>query len=89
MTNDGAYHSLLLQNAETVRLIGPAETAADDSSSKTTQQSGESSVDGADVLSKYQAVSVTELKVGQAVYLHLQGAARHTGISINETIIEK
>ena len=89
MTDDRACHSLLLQNAETVRLIGPAEFAAGRSSTKTSQQSDHSNLKGAEVPPRCQAVSVTELKVGQAVYLHLQGAARHTGISIDETIIEK
>lgn len=67
-TQDGRRHSIMLQNAETVRLIGPqAEQAAAPTS----------------------AVSVTELQTGQLVYLHLQGAARHTGISIEEHIVEK
>ena len=66
-TQDGQRHSIMLQNAETVRLIGPQL----EQSVPTT------------------AVSVTELQVGQLVYLHLQGAARHTGISIEEHIVEK
>ena len=66
-TQDGQRHSIMLQNAETVRLIGPQP-----------EQSGPTT-----------AVSVTELQVGQLVFLHLQGAARHTGISIEEHIVEK
>lgn len=67
-TQDGGRHSIMLQNAETVRLIGPLQ-----------EQSASSS----------DAVSVTELQIGQLVYLHLQDAARHTGISIEEHIVEK
>ena len=67
-TQDGQRHSIMLQNAETVRLISPQQ---------------ERSVFSSD------AVSVTELQVGQPVYLHLQDPARHTGISINEQIVEK
>lgn len=67
-TQDGQRHSIMLQNAETVRLISPQQERS--------------------VLSS-DAVSVTELQVGQPVYLHLQDAARHTGISIKEQIVEK
>lgn len=67
-TPDGQRHSIMLQNAETVRLVSPQQ-----------EQSGPSS----------NAVSVTELQVGQPVYIHLQDAARHTGISIKEHIVEK
>ena len=34
-------------------------------------------------------VSVSELQIGQNVLMRLQGAARHTGISIQENIVEK
>lgn len=67
-TQDGQRHSIMLQNAETVRLIGP--------------QTEQTSL-------PTNAVSVTELQVGQPIFIHLQGAARHTGISIEEHIVEK
>lgn len=67
-TQDRQRHSIMLQNAETVRLISPKQERPAFSS---------------------DAVSVTELQVGQHVYLHLQDAARHTGISIKEQIVEK
>lgn len=88
-TKDGLRHSLLLQNAETVRLIGPAQSLNASDSSEANHQSADVKTEAEHGLASYQAVSVTELQVGQTVYLHLQGAARHTGISINETIIEK
>jgi 3-dehydroquinate synthase class II len=37
----------------------------------------------------WRAESVSELQPGQEVYLLLQEAARHTGISIQERISEK
>ncbi|KAL6143436.1 hypothetical protein ACLB2K_054131 [Fragaria x ananassa] len=35
------------------------------------------------------AIPVTSLKVGDEVFLRLQGGARHTGIEIQEFIVEK
>ena len=71
-TKDAQRHSILLQNAETVRLVVP-------------QQEGSSAA----VQGSAGTVSVSELQVGQNVFVHLQGAARHTGISIQENIVEK
>lgn len=88
-TKDGLCHSLLLQNAETVRLIAPADATIDGTSSVSAQQTTGNVLGDAAGQLTYQAVSVTDLQLGQAVYLHLQDAARHTGISINESIIEK
>ena len=90
-TRDGQQHSILLQNAETVRLIGPqkAQSAMSD-------QGGSLQTDTQAFLNPLseqapssEAISVSELQIGQPVYLHLQGAARHTGISIQENIVEK
>jgi len=91
-TQDGQRHSILLQNAETVRLIGPRMTMP--SVSNMEDESGRSQTpQQSDVSGSQQAqpdaVSVSELQIGQPVYLHLQGAARHTGISIQENIVEK
>lgn len=91
-TQDGQRHSILLQNAETVRLIGPCTTTS--SVSNMEDESGPSQTpEQSDVSSSQQsqsdAVSVSEVQVGQPVYLRLQGAARHTGISIQENIVEK
>ena len=70
-TADGQAHSLLLQNAETVRLVAPAPSS------------------GAGGEQGWRAVSVAELAVGDDVLLHRQGGARHTGIAIDEQILEK
>ena len=37
----------------------------------------------------YKAFSVTELKLGDQVFVWQQAGARHTGISIQESIIER
>ena len=84
-TADHAVHSLLLQNAETVRLVGPAE------SSSTVFEAGEKRDEEGknDEAAAWRAVSVSEMQVGDKVYLRQQGAARHTGISIEESIVER
>lgn len=58
---EGDRISTLLQNAETIKLVGP---------------------DG-------KTISVAELKVGDEVLVHLESKARHFGMSIEESIIEK
>jgi 3-dehydroquinate synthase class II len=102
-TADGMRHSTLLQNAETVRLIGPVSSSSSSSTSTSSSSSSRSSsaspaapgssstADGcsAGPQQSWQAVSVSELQPGQKVYLLLQEAARHTGISIQERICEK
>jgi 3-dehydroquinate synthase II len=58
---NGEKFSTLLQNAETIKLVG----------------------------SEGKPKSVAELKVGDLVMVYLEGAARHFGMSIEESIIEK
>ena len=65
--------SIILQNAETVRLVCPAQT----------QSSQEPGSDAR------QAVSVTDLQEGDRVFLHQQEGARHTGVAIKENIVER
>ena len=84
-TADHAVHSLLLQNAETVRLVGPAEQSSA-ASGEGTERDGASQGNGA---AGWRAVSVSQIQVGDKVYLRQQGAARHTGISIEESIVER
>ena len=64
--SEGDVVSILLQNAETVKLVGPGE--------------GEGG---------WRAVSVAELSPGDSVFVLMQGAARHTGIEIEESITER
>eukprot|EP00208_Stichococcus_sp_RCC1054_P004677 CAMPEP_0206136136 /NCGR_PEP_ID=MMETSP1473-20131121/1362_1 /ASSEMBLY_ACC=CAM_ASM_001109 /TAXON_ID=1461547 /ORGANISM="Stichococcus sp, Strain RCC1054" /LENGTH=472 /DNA_ID=CAMNT_0053528439 /DNA_START=282 /DNA_END=1702 /DNA_ORIENTATION=+ len=68
--DDGDVVSTLLQNAETVRLVGPA--------SATTPGT-------ADADQAWEATSVSQLQEGARVYILRQDAARHTGIAITET----
>lgn len=84
-TADHAVHSLLLQNAETVRLVGPAEQSSAVSGAGA-ERNGEGEDDGAIA---WRAVSVSQMQVGGKVYLRQQGAARHTGISIKESVTER
>ena len=93
-TQDGQKHSILLQNAETVRLVGPQPVNVlkpNKHKSSTCIQDGAAEL--AEKLGKEQsqavAVAVSELQIGQHIYLHLQSAARHTGISIRENIVEQ
>jgi len=58
---DGTKIKTLLQNAETIKLVG---------------------ADG-------KPVPVTALKEGEEVLVYFEAAARHFGIKIEETIIEK
>ena len=69
-------YSIILQNAETVRLVCPAQSTNSGTDSSCAEHQG-------------QSVSVTKLQQGDHVLLHLQEGARHTGISIQETILEK
>jgi len=80
-TPDGERHSALLQNAETVRLIGPSIVAAANNSAPNPPSASASP--------SWQALSVSEIKPGDSIFIHLQDAARHTGISIEEKILEK
>ena len=93
-TQDGQRHSILLQNAETVRLIGPGHAQSGASGQHSSQQtdpeaSGSTVSAEEEQQAQSDAVSVSELQTGRLVYLHLQGSARHTGISIQEKIVEK
>lgn len=81
-TRDGLVHSLLLQNAETVRLVGPAST-----SQSSEQAAGDDTREGSPA--SWRSIPVSEVEVGNKVLLRKQGAARHTGISINESIVER
>ena len=58
---EGQVVSLVLQNAETIRLVGP----------------------------EGQALSITTLKQGDKVLVHIEKAGRHFGIEVDETLIER
>lgn len=73
----GQKYGALLQNAETVRLVGPRGEAT-----KGQAANSKESVD-------WRAIPVTELQKGDQLLLHRQEGARHTGVAIQETIIER
>jgi 3-dehydroquinate synthase II len=58
---EGTPISLVMQNAETIRLVNE----------------------------KGQAVSITNLKPGDKVLVHIEKAGRHFGIKVDETLIER
>ena len=58
---DGQSLSVIVQNAETIRLTGP----------------------------EGEALSVTSLKPGDEVLVHLESGGRHFGTPVDETIVEK
>ncbi|KAK3240337.1 hypothetical protein CYMTET_49817 [Cymbomonas tetramitiformis] len=84
-TVDGVAHSCLLQNAETVRLIGPGSAPSG--------PAGHSHVahdSGREMSDEWAAIPITTLQVGDTVLVHKQVAARHTGIALDgEAIIER
>lgn len=75
-TEDGVEHSIILQNAETVKLVGPRKK----SSSGDVESGGKK---------EWRTLSVSEIVPGDEVYVLVQNAARHTGVSIEESITEK
>jgi 3-dehydroquinate synthase class II len=85
VTAGGDVISTLLQNAETVRLIGPAPGGSGSGSGGNGSGSGSGSGSGG---AKWRAVSVSELAEGDEVFVLEQAAARHTGIAIEERISE-
>ena len=69
-------HSIMLQNAETVRLVGHQQALAAQN-------------DIGNEPCSWLPVPVTELRTGDNVLLHMQPGARHTGIAVQESIVEK
>ena len=73
--NKGEF-AILLQNAETVKLVGPSKgqekTFATPSAGQT-----------------WRSISMAEIKPGDEVFVLEQLGARHTGVAIEETIVER
>ncbi|KXZ51425.1 hypothetical protein GPECTOR_12g387 [Gonium pectorale] len=94
-TEDGSRHSLMLQNAETVKLVGPyqpppagAEGGAAGPSTAAAGAAAGAAAAG-DVDRGWRAISVAALAPGDQLYVLQTAAARHTGIAIEEFIVEK
>ena len=73
VSQDGTAISLQLQNAETVKLVGPSCSPSSSPKSYLLQRT----------------ISVADLKVGDEVLALLQEGARHSGMSIQEFILER
>lgn len=87
----GEVVSTLLQNAETVRLVGPVGGGGGGSCGSGSGGGGggsRESSSGGGSSGGWRAVSVSQLAAGDRVYLLQQGGARHTGIAIEERISE-
>ena len=67
--HEGQKFSILLQNAETVRLVGSRSESAGDIT--------------------WHSTSVTDLSPGDSVLIYRTEAARHTGVAIEEHVIER
>lgn len=102
-TPEGDTLSVLLQNAETVKLIGPADGEAQQQGQQQQgqrqQQRGEeedsSAAPAAPAAASmpaaaggWRAIPVSSLREGDAVFVLPQHGARHTGISIEERVRE-
>lgn len=91
-SDDGTIYSIFLQNAETVALVGPSEGndfifAVSYKFELFWCDSLIVNLFSGNAPSK-TVVPVTSLKVGDEVLLRVQGGARHTGIEIQEFIVE-
>eukprot|EP00959_Pyramimonas_sp_CCMP1952_P262147 5481905-Pyramimonas_sp.AAC.1 len=71
--------ALLVQNAETVRMVAPKD--------KRETQSAQTNDHGR--ATDWTTISVNDLKAGDVVLVHQQAAARHTGIEVVEKIVEQ
>ena len=96
VTADGEESSVLLQNAETVRLVGPAPacssgggSSGDPEADAYVWQEGGCQRSSSGGGRTWRAISVSHLQPGDEVLLLRQGAARHTGIAIDEAITER
>jgi 3-dehydroquinate synthase class II len=86
---DGDTCSLLLQNAETVRLVCPLTSSGSSSGGHATGSGSGGGGGAAEAGLGWAAVSVSELAPGQQLLVLQQGAARHTGVAIEESITER
>ena len=99
-TPDGAGYSILLQNAETVKLVGPrnlnfpeeeASALYLDRNRRTNTNTLSRGVSSDDhkIVQDWRTISVSQLCAGDEVYVLVQDGARHTGIRIEESICER
>ena len=122
-TEDGVEHSIIVQNAETVKLVGPpgqsssgvtttqtstpraveeaarhehggstAAQASDASAASVQSASAVSAAQRAQALpdagGAWRAIAVTDLRVGDALFVRRSDAGRHMGHAIQEQLRE-
>lgn len=75
-SSDGAEHSILLQNAETVKLVGPVDPEGATNSESDRRQ--------------WRTIAVTEIQPGDKVHVNRAeaGVGRHMGTAVQETLNE-
>lgn len=104
-SDDQTIYSILVQNAETVALVCPKKGLLSQSETGflnfcwkylpfafplcLTVMELQKFIFCAESGGRKTAIPVTSLKVGDEIMLRLQGGARHTGIEIQEFIVEK
>eukprot|EP00892_Ulva_mutabilis_P012579 jgi/Ulvmu1/9694/UM055_0032.1 len=74
-TADSLEHSVILQNAETVKLVGPAA-------------SSEATAEGANQKQPWRTIPVTDMHAGDTVLVQRSDAGRHMGMSVQEKLSE-
>lgn len=77
---------MLLQNAETVKLVGPRWGGDGEQEDENDDEDGGG---GTEEEGYWRAVSVAQLAPGDRVYVLRQPAARHTGLAIDEGVSER
>jgi hypothetical protein len=103
VTADGQEHSIILQNAETVKLVGPEVSEGRDTAQ--TQRGGEAARGSAKdrqghrevaaggavpvpVAQHWGAVAVTEVQPGLELFVRRSHEGRHMGMPVQETLSE-
>lgn len=101
-TPDNVEHLVIVQNAETVKLVGRRAAAGTSSASNPAASSRESRSPGSgwwptrepadsdDAAGKgWEAIPVTEVNPGDMLYSRLLQAARHAGMAVEEMCVEQ
>lgn len=103
-TQDGQRHSVILQNAETVKLVGPAAQSSDAAGAASSPPGTSSAAadveldahmhetattDSKQASRAWQTRAVSEMVAGDVVYVSRSEAGRHMGHAVQETLIER
>lgn len=88
-TSDGQQHSIILQNAETVKIVGPApeKVSVEYDGASATELFGEGKEE---VGPMWRTIAVTEIELGCSLYVKRSdaGVGRHMGIAVQEMLNE-